>query len=130
MMKLTTRGPAVSQAIKQREPFTTHGALRGHFWPAGPGTFGQLPDEHADILRKDIAQFGGGHVYVVWSYDTPIYWSTPDGTHYRPEVRYSVTTSKHQGKCPRNEECAGRGGSYDDRCGRYYGHYGQCDWTD
>lgn len=120
----------VAALIEAKVPFDCNGTLTGEFWTgAVSGTLGQLPESQLDILRKDVARFGNG-VFVVWSYATPIYWANPDGTHYRPAVKYSVTTSKHQGKCPRNEDCAGRGGTNDPRCGRYLGHYGPCDWQD
>lgn len=36
-------------------------------------------------------------VYVVYSYATPIAWCDVDGAWTMPSLRYSVTTSKHQG---------------------------------
>lgn len=36
--------------------------------------------------------------YVIYSYETPIAWRTQDGAWHVPDTRYSVTTSKHQGK--------------------------------
>lgn len=121
---------AVAALIEAKEPFDCNGTLTGEFWTVGNASrLGQLPDSERVILREDGKRFSR-ELFVVWSYDTPIYWQRPDGTHYRPEVKYSMTTSKHQGKCPRNEDCAGRGGTNDPRCGRYLGHYGPCDWTD
>lgn len=35
-------------------------------------------------------------VYIVWSYDTPIGWVTPDGQGYVVPQKFSVTTSRHQ----------------------------------
>jgi hypothetical protein len=75
--------------LARRESFTTSGALRGvsgtpmHRW-------GQLPyDYRASVLRAD---------YVVYSYSTPIAWHVPNEGWVMPDTRYSVTTSKHQGK--------------------------------
>lgn len=38
-------------------------------------------------------------VYVVWSFQTPIAWVDADGTVTIPPLRYSVTTTQHQGQC-------------------------------
>lgn len=51
---------------------------------------GQLPPEYLrQILRAD---------YVVYSYQTPIAWHNRDGQWVQPDVKYSPTTTKHQGK--------------------------------
>jgi hypothetical protein len=89
MTRLTTRGPRTAQAIANREPFTTSGALRGE--SRNPGYYvypGQLPRELAAGLESAD--------YVVFSYSTPIAWHGPDGWTV-PAVRYSITTSRHQG---------------------------------
>lgn len=74
--------------LRDRVPFKTGGAL---FGIAGPGeTFGRLPHQywqsnaHAD--------------YTVMSYATPLAWHVPGEGWTMPEVKYSVTTSKHQGR--------------------------------
>lgn len=65
------------------------GSFRG-----GPGNApmwrtGQLPSEYETSAHHAD--------YVVWSYRTPIAWHT-DGEWVTPAVRYSVTTSNHQGQ--------------------------------
>jgi hypothetical protein len=51
---------------------------------------GRLPDEYEQQLRLDRPS------YIVYSYGTPIAWHSDKGW-FIPEVKYSVTTSKHQG---------------------------------
>lgn len=57
---------------------------------------GRLPREWRERLTADIeAALGRGGVYIVWSYGTPIAWVVGDVVTI-PDVKYSVTTSKHQ----------------------------------
>ena len=51
---------------------------------------GQLPIEFEQQLKLDKPNF------IVYSYNTPIAWHSDKGW-FIPEVKYSVTTSKHQG---------------------------------
>lgn len=69
---------------------------------AGPvlGGMGMLPDEWRAKYRADESRV----VYVVRSYATPIGWAVSSETDYGmglfwvvPPVKYSVTTSRHQG---------------------------------
>ena len=65
-------------------------------------TWGSLSDTWAvqfDVDRRDV-----GIDYVVFSYDTPIAWHLANGDWVRPNRKYSVTTSKHQGRCPETSE--------------------------
>lgn len=73
--------------IAQREQFMTHGAM----WATiRPSMFGRLPDQwHLKFEQSKPT-------YVVMSYSTPIAWWGLLGW-VVPDVRYSVTTSKHQG---------------------------------
>jgi hypothetical protein len=89
MLKLTTRGPEVAQAIADRQDFTTHGALRGNAWPGSLGT-GYLPREWHHSFRRAT--------YAVWSYDTPIAWWREDDGWTIPPVKYSRRTTLHQGR--------------------------------
>ena len=50
---------------------------------------GRLPQEFRDQLKLDKP------FYIVYSYSTPIAWFSDKGW-FIPEVKYSVTTSKHQ----------------------------------
>jgi len=92
-------------AIRERYSFKTHGALTGQSrWVPGhvhspcdcaesghDGRWGRLPEEYWE---------SAGHAsYMVWSYGTPIAWLDHYSNEWvRPDVKYSVTTSKHQSK--------------------------------
>lgn len=52
--------------------------------------WGRLPIEYRDSVKTAD--------YVVYSFSTPIAWHTPDGEWHVPDVKYSQTTTKHQGK--------------------------------
>lgn len=83
--------PAKWQA---REPFNTHnGTLYGE---TAVSSYGRLPSEWRHNLFQ--ADSHGDIAYIVYSYETPIAWVLQDGTEVRPPVKYSVTTSKHQGR--------------------------------
>lgn len=78
--------------IKSREAFKTHGAMKAVEIPPGYGypTLGKLPAEYKHSAERAA--------YIVYSYQTPIaWWSESDGWTV-PLVKYSVTTSVHQGK--------------------------------
>jgi hypothetical protein len=80
-------------AIARRQAFEAYGSMSGEEASSYPYT-GHLPDEHAKALLADA---GKGDVdYVVYSYSTPIAWHTPKGW-VVPDVKYSRTTSRHQG---------------------------------
>lgn len=64
---------------------------------------GRMPEEDARILRGH--RQAGGIRYVIYSYNTPIAYLTVGMAQGRgvskwivPDARYSVTTSKHQGR--------------------------------
>lgn len=54
---------------------------------------GDLPEPYRTDIVTDRP------VYVVWSYSTPIAWITNAGQCVIPDVKYSPTTSNHQGLC-------------------------------
>jgi len=62
----------------------------------GSWTTGRMPDDFAREYRK--AASANEIVYTILSYGTPIAWVLSDGTEVKPPVKYSVTTSKHQGR--------------------------------
>lgn len=77
-------------AIRQREPFQTSGALRA---AAGIDTgWGRLWGEAQERFIADRASID----YVVVSYDTPIAWHTTAGIWVVVRQRFSVTTGTHQ----------------------------------
>lgn len=91
MIKATLRtAPAL---IGERREFNCNGTLFGrNRAPLSP--FGQLPLGYHDEF--EIA-CGASDFYAVYSYRTPIAWYA-NGSWYVPPVRYSVTTSRHQGR--------------------------------
>lgn len=93
MKILSTTGRATSEAIRDREPFNTSGALKARR-PVGLTRLdsGRLAGEDLEAFRRDVKVID----YVVLSYDTPIAWHTPDGWH-KVAQKFSPTTSKHQG---------------------------------
>jgi len=93
MPKLAMQSWAVRRALASRQPFATYGALRATDHQSY--SVGWLPECWADRYRSDAD--AGRIVYQVYSYSTPIAWVLNDGTVVVPHVRYSATTSGHQG---------------------------------
>ena len=87
--------------IETRQEFESNtGSLRGEFVTLIVGQTGYLPPEHRAALGEAWERAGRG-LYIVWSYGTPIAWH--DGEQWtRPDVKYSPTTSRHQGLTPRD----------------------------
>ncbi len=85
---ISTRGASVHQAIANRTPFRTHGALSADA-SAYSGT-GVLPEPYVTALRNERPE------YVVYSYSTPIAWWSEAHGWTIPAVKYSATTSRHQ----------------------------------
>jgi hypothetical protein len=75
--------------LRKREDFRAGGAMRGENTPHGAGTLGDLPAQWHDSARSAD--------YVVYSYVTPIAWHA-GGAWVMPEVSYSVTTTRQQGR--------------------------------
>ena len=93
MTKLNSNSREVAERIRDREAFETHGALkatRQH----GYAQSGRLSGPDLEAFNRD----NGSITYVVWSYATPIAWVTDDSRIHKVAQRFSVTTSKHQGK--------------------------------
>lgn len=80
---------------RAREEFNCNGTLTGHIVSEGMSpSVGRLNDDEINRLITDLPNLA----YVVMSYRTPIAWVLRDGTEYRVVQRFSVTTSKHQGR--------------------------------
>lgn len=100
MIKASTRGADrdnLNKALSEHKAFTTGGALRGEEWDRAVVTFhdlGEMPTEWRNTFMIDHMC---GISYVVWSYGTPIAWVRKNGQIVKPDVTYSLTTSKHQG---------------------------------
>lgn len=97
MTKLKVNGPwsQFVDPLVGREAFVTGGKLWGSpHLPvkdySGHVPAGQLPQENWESYA--------GSTYAVYSYETPIAWVDKSGDWVVPDVKYSVTTSKHQGR--------------------------------
>lgn len=97
-MKTISHGPAIAQAIVDREPFKTRGSL------SGDAVTGLTAWNSGRLSGLDLMRFQEVSPrirYVVYSYATPIAWfvQTGLGTGYWYKVRqkFSPTTGKHQG---------------------------------
>ena len=89
------------EALRKRESVVTSGAFKATAY----GDHKPYYHKGGDLLgvEKDAWMMDRSSVtYVVWSYDTPIAWITrsADGSEHvhRVSQRFSVTTSRHQGK--------------------------------
>lgn len=92
-MKISSRSIKVAQLIRDRVEFETYGSLyaeRGRGCPTG-----RLPAKWQAKLWNVTEH---SDAYVVYSYSTPIAWHTDADGWAIPSVKYSPTTSKHQGK--------------------------------
>ena len=92
MKTLETRGRRTAEAIGNHEEFNTGGSLCARRSVRGIDS-GRLPRDWAARFDSDRDRI----VYVVVSYITPIAWVLDDGTVRIPNVKFSVTTTKHQG---------------------------------
>lgn len=104
MIRATTRGRGrafLLTAIDTRQPFRTGGALRGDDRSTCTSSVQSGRLDGDDYIR--FIQDSPEITYWVTSYNTPIYWVTTDGTAYRVKQKFSATTSKHQGACPRGD---------------------------
>lgn len=87
---------SVTRCWQTETPFDANGTCRGDWHTAVWGeSMGRLPAEMREMLRDDMARHG--RLFIVYSYATPIAWRNGDYT-CRPATKYSVTTSKHQGR--------------------------------
>jgi len=85
---LNPYGPRGTNDILVRDRIPFQGSnLKGD---TGPGAYstGYLPACFHPLVRKAD--------YVIYSYATPIMWHCPDTGWFDPEIRYSVTTTRHQ----------------------------------
>lgn len=93
MAKFATKSAKVQQALANRQPFTTHGALSATTDQYDMVT-GRLPEPDAGMFKRAAA--AGMIEYAVYSYGTPILWIMFDGTVISPDHKYSPTTTQHQ----------------------------------
>lgn len=92
---------------REREDFTTSGAMRGEWHRAG--MWGEEMGRLSPTERINVSAFmdearanNRARVFVVYSYATPIGFSFDDvdgnRRDYLVKQKFSVTTSKHQGR--------------------------------
>lgn len=99
--KVRTTTRTADPEITARQPFYTSGAMFGEFVTVGTASrLGRLPDAERVIWREAFHKHGRD-LYAVWSYGTPIGWAGPGESLYIPDVKYSATTTKHQGNLRR-----------------------------
>lgn len=80
----------IAAALVSNRPFDVGNAMTAI---EGKGGEGRLPHNIAKEYRAaDV-------VYTVYSYGTPIAWVLRGGRVRIPNLRYSVTTTNHQGLC-------------------------------
>jgi hypothetical protein len=95
MLRLTinrTSWMVFRDTLEALTPFRTSGNL---FGTAGPTyEVGRLPEPHRSEYR-DRSEFID---YTVVSYSTPLAWHDTERGWIMPDVRYSVTTSRAQGR--------------------------------
>lgn len=82
------------EALSNREPFRRAGFSMSARDGSAP-TWGQLPEQYR--LQYRAQEESCLIAYTVMSYQTPILWVLTDGTIICPDVRYSRTTTTHQG---------------------------------
>ena len=74
------------------------GTLRGRTMGAGF----PIPNDNwlsGETRGAFFQDWNAGRItYIVWSYNTPIAWRTIESKWVMPDVTYTRTTSKHQGK--------------------------------
>lgn len=91
--RLATHSWPVRRSLAAREPFATHGAL--HAVEGGVFDTGRLPEPYRAAYLD--AWSDARITYTVLSYRTPIAWVLQDAEVVIPPVKYSPTTSGHQG---------------------------------
>jgi hypothetical protein len=87
----------IADACDARKDWKNNGgSMRGvPMSPYSSPSYGIMPEVEADMLRALVRT--GELDYVIYSYATPIAWHA-NGEWTKSSSRYSVTTSKHQGR--------------------------------
>lgn len=81
----------VATLARMRQDFNCNNTLKGETLPHRLFA-GRLPAEWSGCFWSAM---DANDIYVVYSYGTPIAWYA-NGIWTMPDVRYSVTTSRHQ----------------------------------
>lgn len=87
-----------AKVMKSHTDFKTYGNLSGHHNPLkGCAYTGMLPRHHKHFENWQDSLANA--TYIVFSYATPIAWfDSARGYWIMPDVKYSMTTSKSQGR--------------------------------
>ena len=98
-MRVSERG--MHNALKNREPFATYkDTMVGERFTSrvvGMADVGFLAQKSNEDYNDFVITFMAGDLdYVVWSYRTPIAWVKTNGEVVIPNIKYSVTTTRHQ----------------------------------
>ena len=91
---------SVTRAFQDRVPFNANNTLTAGYHTSVSGwDSGRLDREETDTLIQwgEMAKFQCVPLYIVYSYATPICWAIGANV-YKVKQRFSVTTSKHQGR--------------------------------
>lgn len=90
-IKISGRSREVPKMIRDRKPFQGYGSFRATTRWEGDGVLPRRLWPSSPTETRDID-------YVVYSYATPIAWHHPENGWTVPAVKYSMTTSHHQGR--------------------------------
>lgn len=93
MSKFATNSWQAREALIERTPYTTSGAMRATEGPVSLPMGNRLPAEWRERYNAEAARM----TYVVWSYLTPIAWVLDDGSVVKVDYKWSRTTTGHQG---------------------------------
>lgn len=93
MPELRWNSPAIMEALVARAPFSVSNFL-ATTEPTAYDQLGHLPQSFRNKLGQQLIDCRV--TYVVYSYETPIAWVVDGHTVVIPDVRYSLTTGKHQ----------------------------------
>ena len=84
---------AINNGIATRQDFRA-ASVSGQYLTYAPSHTWMSAEERAR-LDHDIAMSPTGKVFTVFSYDTPIAWTLPDGSWSVTDQKYSPSTSHH-----------------------------------
>lgn len=98
-MKKARNYDEVAEALRGHLEFRHASCSARYSRPTEAMGTGDLPAEEADKLAA--IKNKGLTMYVVFSYFTPIAWVVEGEAPYIPDVKYSTTTSRHQGMARR-----------------------------
>lgn len=84
---------AINNGVAMRQVFKA-ASVSGRYLSSVPA-FTWLPESERDRLARDITLSPTGKVFAVFSYDTPIAWTLPNGSWSVTDCKYSRSTTHH-----------------------------------